>query len=64
LTGILPDPHYSSAKLPMDQQSEIVATALGSTVFIVPMLFSLFLHMIENGGAQRRAANVHRAELN
>ena len=52
--------HYRSANLSNDQQSAILCTALGSTAFIIPMLFALFLLLAAKGGAQRRSVNFDR----
>jgi hypothetical protein len=52
--------YYRAANLTDDQQSAVLSTALGSTAFIVPMLFSLFLLLTAKGGAHRRAVNVDR----
>jgi hypothetical protein len=52
--------HYRSANLSNDQQSTVLCTALGSTAFIIPMLFALFLLLAAKGGAQQRAANLDR----
>jgi hypothetical protein len=52
--------HYRSANLSNDQQSAVLCTALGSTAFIIPMLFGLFLLLAAKGGAQQRAVNCDR----
>jgi hypothetical protein len=52
--------HYRSANLSDDQQSAVLCTALGSTAFIIPMLFSLFLLLAAKGGAEQRAVNLDR----
>jgi hypothetical protein len=52
--------HYRSAGLSNDQQSAILCTALGSTAFIIPMLFALFLLLAAKGGAQQRTVNFDR----
>jgi hypothetical protein len=50
--------HYRSTNLSNDQQSAVLCTALGSTAFIIPMLFALFLLIAAKGGAQQRAVNL------
>jgi hypothetical protein len=50
--------HYRSSNLSGDQQSAILCTALGSTAFVIPTLFALFLLLAAKGGAQQRAANL------
>jgi hypothetical protein len=52
--------HYRSANLSNDQQAAVLCTALGSTAFIIPMLFALFLLLAAKGGAQQRAVNFDR----
>src|SRR5258706_2207487 len=52
--------HYRSANLSNDQQSAILCTALGSTAFIIPTLFALFLLLAAKGGAQQRTVNLDR----
>jgi hypothetical protein len=52
--------HYHSANLSNDQQSAILCTALGSSAFIIPMIFALFLLLAAKGGAQQRAVNCDR----
>ncbi len=52
--------HYRSANLSNDQQAAILCTALGSTAFIIPMLFALFLLLAAKGGAQQRVVNMDR----
>jgi hypothetical protein len=51
---------YRSANLANDQQAAVLCTALGSTAFIIPMLFAVFLLLAAKGGAQQRAVNVDR----
>jgi hypothetical protein len=52
--------HYRSQNLSSDQQAAILCTALGSTAFIIPMLFAVFLLLTAKGGAQQRAVNMDR----
>jgi hypothetical protein len=52
--------HYRSANLSNDQQSAVLCTALGSTAFIIPMLFAAFLLLAAKGGAQQRVVNLDR----
>ena len=52
--------HYRSANLSNDQQSAVLCTALGSTAFIIPMLFAVFLLLAAKGGARQRAVNLDR----
>jgi hypothetical protein len=52
--------HYRSSSLSDDQQAAILCTALGSTAFIIPTLFALFLLLAAKGGAQQRVVNVDR----
>jgi hypothetical protein len=52
--------HYRCANLSNDQQSAVLCTALGSTAFIIPMLFSLFLLLAAKGGAQQRVVKLDR----
>jgi hypothetical protein len=52
--------YYRSANLSNDRQSAVLCTALGSTAFIIPMLFALFLLLAAKGGAQQRAVNFDR----
>src|SRR5258708_3418711 len=52
--------HYRSANLSNDQQSAVLCTALGSTAFIIPMLFSVFLLLAAKGGAQQRVVKLDR----
>jgi hypothetical protein len=49
---------YRSSNLSSDQQSAILCTALGSTAFVIPTLFALFLLLAAKGGAQQRVANL------
>src|ERR1700730_15519636 len=51
---------YRSANLSSDEQSAVLCTALGSTAFIVPMLFASFLLLAAKGGAQLRPVNWDR----
>jgi hypothetical protein len=52
--------HYRSANLSNDQQSAVLCTALGSTAFIIPMLFAVFLLLAAKGGARQRVVNLDR----
>jgi hypothetical protein len=52
--------YYRSANLSSDQQSAILCTALGSTAFIIPMLFASFLLLAAKGGAQQRVVSGDR----
>jgi hypothetical protein len=52
--------HYRSANLSNDQQAAVLCTALGSTAFIIPMLFAVFLLLAAKGGAQQRVVNWDR----
>jgi hypothetical protein len=52
--------HYRSANLSNDQQSAVLCTALGSTAFIIPMLFAVFLLLAAKDGARRRVVNWDR----
>src|SRR3984893_1010272 len=52
--------HYRAANLSNDQQSAVLCAALGSTAFIIPMLFALFLLLAAKGGAQQRVVNLDR----
>jgi hypothetical protein len=52
--------YYRSANLSNDQQSAVLSTALGSTAFIIPMLFALFLLLAEKGGVQQRVMHLDR----
>ncbi len=52
--------HYRTAKLSSDQQSAILYTALGSTAFIIPTLFALFLLLAAKGVAEQRLVNWDR----
>jgi hypothetical protein len=52
--------YYRSANLSSEQQAAILCTALGSTAFIIPMLFAAFLLLTAKGGAQQRVANLDR----
>jgi hypothetical protein len=52
--------HYRSGNLSNDRQSAILCTALGSTAFIIPMLFALFLLLAAKGGAQQRVVTFDR----
>jgi hypothetical protein len=52
--------YYRSANLSNDQQSAVLCTALGSTAFIIPTLFALFLLLAAKGGAQQRVVNLDR----
>jgi hypothetical protein len=52
--------HYRSANLSNDQQAAVLCTALGSTAFIIPMIFALFLLLAAKGGAQQRVVNVEQ----
>jgi hypothetical protein len=50
--------HYRSSNLSSDHQSAILCTALGSTAFVIPALFALFLLLAAKGGAEQRVANL------
>src|ERR1700721_614126 len=52
--------HYRSANLSNDQQSAVLCTALGSTAFIIPMLFAVFLLLAAKDGARQRVVNWDR----
>jgi hypothetical protein len=52
--------HYRSENLPSDQKEAILCTALGSSAFIIPMLFAVFLLLTAKGGAQQRAVKLDR----
>ena len=52
--------YYRAENLSSDQQSAVLCTALGSTAFIIPMLFAAFLLLAAKGGAQQRAVNWDR----
>jgi hypothetical protein len=52
--------HYRSANLSGDQQAAILCTALGSTAFVIPTLFALFLLLAAKGGARQRVVNLER----
>jgi hypothetical protein len=52
--------YYRSENLSNDQQAAVLCTALGSTAYIMPMLFALFLLLAAKGGAERRLVNLDR----
>jgi hypothetical protein len=51
---------YRSANLSSDQQSAVLCTALGSTAFIIPMLFAAFLLLAAKGGARQSVVKLDR----
>jgi hypothetical protein len=51
--------YYRSANLSSDEQSAVLCTALGSTAFIIPMLFASLL-LAAKGGAHQRVVNWDR----
>jgi hypothetical protein len=52
--------YYRSANLSSDEQSAVLGTALGSTAFIIPMLFASFLLLAAKDGAHQRVVNWDR----
>jgi hypothetical protein len=52
--------YYRSANLSSEQQAAILCTSLGSTAFIIPMIFAALLLLAAKGGAQQRVVNLDR----